>query len=679
MKRILAFMTIVMLAMGLMPSRLLAATIRAEDGTVIMTARSPGQVPQISRVGSDLSSEVTIDSSDGSLQGEEGSMEDVIPMTRAKKKKLTGGNRKSNRKAIKKYLKEKRLYNVSEENGDLKVAFPFSSQRLMVDSPKLTKTCQAETAVYYAPRSEYILSYESQEATRDAYDTFLKEYGSDHVFLDLPVKAEAKSWGMEPMNLTQVANHANQSSTSNKTLVAIIDSGVNRSHTMFSGRSFSSASKSFISSSWGDDFGHGTHVAGILAEGTSKDVEFLALKVLNYDGEGTVCDLLLALEYAVYQGADIANLSVGVNLMDAIGDLDRELGMKISTGDYYNYLNSFLAYSRQSGLIICAAAGNDGEDMGKLCSFPALSKHVICVGSVSRSAVSGLSEGKSLTRASESNYGSALDFMAPGEGVTSASHISNTSYVLMSGTSMATPHIAAAAAMIKTYHPSYSFGQVYDALARASGAKAKINADIGYGMPVLSLPQADKETVSRPKAPARVSGIKAVSAAYDKIRVSWTGVSGAGGYVLYMKKGRIYRPLLTTSGTSAVISSLTSGSSYYFKVAAYKFSANKRIYGAGSTVVSARPKPGKISRITTKKGKKKIRIKWKKVSGASGYEISRAVRAKGSYKLIKRTKKHTYTNKVKRKKKYYYRIRAYRRVNGSRIYGAYVYFKAKSR
>ncbi len=690
MKKFLTYIIIGMLAAGLMPSQLLAATVRAKDGTVIMTARSPEQVPRISKVASDLSSELTIDSSDGSLQEKDGSMEDVIPMTRDRRKKLTGGSRKANRKAIKKYLKEKGLYSVREENGNLKVAFPYSSQRIMVDSASLTETHQAETAVYYAPRDEYILSYESQEATRDAYETYLKEYGPDHVFLDLPVKADSKSWGVEAMELDQLADQANQSSVRNKTLVAIIDSGVNSSHAMFSGRTFSSASKSFISSSWKDDCGHGSHVAGILAEGTSKDVEFLALKILNYNGEGSLCDMLLALEYSVAQGADVVNFSVGVNLKDCIGEMDNELGMKITTGDYYNYINSFLAYARQSGVTICAASGNEGKDMGKVYTVPAISEHVISVGSVSRSAVSEQAEGKMLTRTSYSNYGAALDFVAPGDGISSASYLSNSSYRLMSGTSMATPHIAAVAAMIKVYHPSYSFGQVYNALAQATGAKSKINADIGYGMPVfsasqegsslfLSFTEADKETVSRPTAPGRVSGLKAASAAYNKIKVSWSGVSGASGYVLYMKKGQIYRPLVTTSGNSAVINGLTCGNYYYFKVAAYKVSANKRIYGKESAVAKGRPLPGKTTKILTRKGKKKIKIKWKKVAGASGYQISRATKAKGRYKSIKRTKARSYTDKVKRKKKYYYRIRAYRLVNGVRIYGAYVYFKAKSR
>ena len=681
-KRIAAFLLICAMGISLLPANLLAATVRAKDGTAIMTARSPEQVPKISRVSPDIQSEVAIDPADGSLEGEKGSMEDVIPISKSRRKKLTKGSRKKNRKAIREYLEDQKLYCVREEEESLKVSFPFSSQRLTVVSPTLTETCGAETALYYAPKKEYLLTYDSQEATREAYENYKKEYGSDQVFLDLPVHADAQSWGINMMNLSNVTETANMSSGKNKTVVAVLDSGVNTSHSMFSGRTILSKSKSFCSPSISDDNGHGSHVAGILAEGTSDEVEFLILKILNRDGEGSAYDLLLALEYALNNGADVANLSLGVNLAYSYtrGKYDPELGLIENTTSYYNYLNSFLAYVRSSGMVICAAAGNENVNINTACTFPAKSENVICAGSVNQSSAGLLKTGKIGMRYTSSNYGPALDFVAPGVNIKSASFLSNTSYVSMTGTSMAAPHIAAAAAMVKVYHPSYDFGQVYAALKDATGASAKVNDDIGYGMPVLDVSGIEKDLIVRDTGSlGKVTGVSTASLSYNTVRLSWNGVSGATGYVIYQKKGTLFQPVRTSFGNSIIFTGLTCGNKYYYKVAAFRTSANKRSYGAKSNLVSAKPIPGKTVLVRKKRGIKKIRLRWKKVAGASGYQISRASRIKGKYKKLKTTKKLTFTNKVKRRKKYYYRIRAYRKVFGVRIYGKYLYFTVKSR
>lgn len=681
-KRIAALLLICILGLSLMPADLLAATVRAKDGTVILTARSPEQVPRISQASSDIQSEVTIDPSDGSLEGEKRSMEDVIPMTRSRKKKLTRGSRKKNRKAIRQYLEDQKLYHVREEEDSLKVSFPYSSQRLTVVSPTLTETCGAQTALYYAPKNEYLLSYDSQEDTREAYLNYKEKYGEDHVFLDLPIQADAQSWGVREMKLDQVAQTANESSTDNKTLVAILDTGINRSHTMFSGRTISSKSKSFCSTSITDDNGHGSNVAGILAEGTSREVEFLILKILNYEGAGSCYDLLLALEYAANNGADVANLSLGVNLYYSLtkGQLDPELGLVENTTSYYNYLNSFLNYVKNSGMVICAASGNEGVNINTACTFPAKSEHVISVGSVDQSAAKLLKAGKTGGRYFSSNYGPALDFVAPGVNIRSAYIGGSTAYKSMTGTSMASPHVAAAAAMIKVYHPSYSFGQVYYALKEATGSSSKINSNVGYGIPVLNMEGIEKDAITRNTAnPAKVTGIRTASLAYNKVKLSWNRVSGATAYVVYRKVGRLYQPVRTTIANTATFSGLTCGSTYYYKVAAYRLSANKRTYGAKSDTASAKPVPGMTAKVTVKRSKKKIRLRWKKVAGATGYLISRATRRKGKYKKLKRTTKRSFTNKVKRKKKYYYRIRAYKKVYGVRIYGKPIYLTVKSK
>ena len=664
MKRISAFILIIIIVVTALPSQALARPRRAKDGTAVMTARSPEQMSEISRANHENMKDITIDSSDGSLEGEDGSMEDVIPMSKSRRRKLTKGNRRHNRRAIRNYLEDKELYNVSEEKGDLKVSFPFSSQRIMVVSSELTETCDADTAVYYEPRNEYVLTYDSQESTKEAYETYREEYGEDQVFLDLPVHADSKSWGLEAMNINKIVAKANVVPSGHKTLVALIDSGVNSSHAMFSGRTFSRKSKSFIGSTWKDDYGHGTHTAGILAEGTSKEVEFLVLKVLDKEGNGSVYDVLLALDYAVRCGADVANLSLGLDLIECPHVYSSDADAYKDTRRYFYYLDSYLSLYRKSGLIMCGAAGNNSLDIDEAWSFPAKSSNIICVGAASETDKDIVASRKKVTKAPYSNYGASLDFVAPGEKIKSAYYKDNKSYITLGGTSMASPHVAAAATMIKVYHPSYNFDMVFHALKEATGASSKINKKIGYGVPILSEFKSAKAGVTRRKTSlARVSGVKVKNVAYNKLRLRWNKVKGARGYVVYQCRNVYYQPVVTTKSTSAVVKGLTCGKKYRYKVVAFYTSAKKRTFGPKSGVVVGRPVPAKTTKVVARPGKGKITFRWRKVAGATGYLIYRSTKAKGTYKRIKQTTSRLITDKVKRKKKYYYRIRAYRTMN----------------
>ena len=190
----------------------------------------------------------------------------------------------------------------------------------------------------------------------------------------------------------------------------------------------------------------------------------------------------------------------------------------------------------------------------------------------------------------------------------------------------------------------------------------------------------EKDTITRNTASlAKVTGVRTASLAYNTIKVSWNRVSGATGYVVYRRQGILYHPVMTTTGNAATFRGLTCGNTYYYRIAAYRVSVNKRTYGAKSGTVSAKPVPAMTAKVKIKRSRKKIRLRWKKVAGATGYLVSRATRRKGKYKKLKRTTKRTYTDKVKRKKKYYYRIRAYKKVYGIRIYGKPRYFTVKSK
>lgn len=188
-------------------------------------------------------------------------------------------------------------------------------------------------------------------------------------------------------------------------------------------------------------------------------------------------------------------------------------------------------------------------------------------------------------------------------------------------------------------------------------------------------------TVSANPILASVRSVKAAPAGYNKIKIYWTKVSGANGYELYRatsKTGKYSKVKTITSGStlSYINSSLTPGKTYYYKVKAYRTIGGSKGYSFLSNVVSAKPTLAKPSTIKAAKASStSIKVSWSKVSEASGYELYRAASKTGTYTKIKTQttgSSVSYTNKsLQKKKTYYYKVRAYRTVNGKKIYSSY--------
>ncbi len=176
------------------------------------------------------------------------------------------------------------------------------------------------------------------------------------------------------------------------------------------------------------------------------------------------------------------------------------------------------------------------------------------------------------------------------------------------------------------------------------------------------------------KAPA---GVSAKSAAYNKVKITWKTVSGADQYLIYRSssKNGEYKKIAAVAGdkTSYTDSGLTSGTTCYYKLRAVG-TKSEQVTGEFSKKVSAKPVPQKAA-VTLKAGKKQAAVSWEKVAGASGYEICCSTKKDGNYKKIKTVTKGStvkYTHrKLKSGRTYYYKVRAYRTVNGKKVYGSY--------
>jgi len=199
-----------------------------------------------------------------------------------------------------------------------------------------------------------------------------------------------------------------------------------------------------------DENGHGTHVAGIVGAegndgtgvtGVSWDVSLMPLRVLDENGSGTVADVLDGYAYAAGEGADVINASLGGN------------GQSRTEADYFN---------SNPNVLFVVAAGNDGADVDAAPQFPCNQpqENVVCV------AASDQSE----RLAGFSNYGrDNVDLAAPGDRILSTYPRALTQsgyqpYAFFDGTSMATPHVAGAAALVKSRFPGASVLEVKNRL-----------------------------------------------------------------------------------------------------------------------------------------------------------------------------------------------------------------------
>lgn len=177
--------------------------------------------------------------------------------------------------------------------------------------------------------------------------------------------------------------------------------------------------------------------------------------------------------------------------------------------------------------------------------------------------------------------------------------------------------------------------------------------------------------------PKNVTGVKNSTQTTSSITLKWNKVTGATGYEVYQYNSskKKYVKVKTTTSTSYKATKLKAGTTYKFKVRAYKTVDKTNYYGYYSSVTNLATKPStpKISKLTTKS--KKATIQWNKITGASGYELYMSTSQKGKYSKIKTSSKGStvkYTkSSLKKNKKYYFKVRAYKTVNGKKIYSSY--------
>ena len=219
----------------------------------------------------------------------------------------------------------------------------------------------------------------------------------------------------------------------------VIDTGIRTSHTEFGGRA--SVAFDTFGGNGQDCHGHGTHVSGTIGGstyGVAKSVTLHAVRVLDCGGSGTTSGVIAGVDFVTgnHLSPAVANMSLG--------------------GGASSSLDAAVRNSIASGVTYAIAAGNSGNNAAN--SSPARVVEAITVGA------SNIND----RRSSFSNFGSVVDIFAPGEGITSAWNTSDTATNTISGTSMATPHVAGVAARYLQTNPGDSPATVRNAIVAAA-------------------------------------------------------------------------------------------------------------------------------------------------------------------------------------------------------------------
>jgi fibronectin type 3 domain-containing protein len=170
------------------------------------------------------------------------------------------------------------------------------------------------------------------------------------------------------------------------------------------------------------------------------------------------------------------------------------------------------------------------------------------------------------------------------------------------------------------------------------------------------------------------------SVAYNKVKITWDAAPGAYGYKLYRSSSKYgtYSYIGVTRNTDYTDSSVSTGRTYYYKVRAYNYAGTSIVYGDYSDVLNATPFLSAPAAVVNSNSYGKVKLSWKGVSGASGYQVVRSTSRNGSYTSAASTSHTSYTKSgLTRGRTYYYKVRAYKYVGKSKVYSNYSLINVK--
>jgi subtilisin family serine protease len=396
--------------------------------------------------------------------------------------------------------------------------------------------------VYQHAVRGFEVAVSEKQARQLAADPAVEFVEQNHVVHVDGTQSPTPSWGLDRIDqrALPLTNSYTYPGTGAGVTAYVIDTGIRFTHREFGGRAVSGYDA--IDGGTADDgHGHGTHVAGTIggsSYGVAKGVRLVAVRVLDDDGFGTDAGVVAGIDWVTADHDPgeraVANMSLG--------------------GGPSDLLDAAINRSFQDGVTHAVAAGN-GDDFGvrqDACDFsPARAPNAVTVGASQSNDAA----------ASFSNYGTCVDILAPGVSITSSHNASDTATATWDGTSMATPHVTGAAALLLEQNPSYTPQQVRDYLVGNSTTNAIGN--VGTGTPnrplyVVNLAENDFSIASSPSSAALDPG-GSVTAAIS------TQVTNGSAQPVALSAGGLpagatatFEPSTVTAGGSAGVTLTTS-------------------------------------------------------------------------------------------------------------------------
>ncbi|WP_052948022.1 S8 family peptidase [Aneurinibacillus tyrosinisolvens] len=289
----------------------------------------------------------------------------------------------------------------------------------------------------------------------------------------IAVSPEESQWDLQAV---QAPAAWNEGLTGKGIKVAVIDSGISAHPDLAIAGGVSTVG---YTASYEDDNGHGTHVAGTIGArhdgsgmvGVAPDASLYAVKAMDNNGDGTLQDILEAIDWSIVNNMDIINLSLG-------SDTDSDI------------FHSIIDKANERGIIIVGASGNSGtpDGSGNTVEYPAKYSSVVAVSAVDSSK----------SRASFSSTGEEVEFAAPGVDIVST--FPGGRYAVGSGTSMAAPHVAGLFALLKQKYPGETNGQLREEMINYAEDLGDAGKDpwFGYGF-TRYVQQPVEQEASQPK------------------------------------------------------------------------------------------------------------------------------------------------------------------------------------
>lgn len=452
----------------------------------------------------------------------------------------------------------------------------------------------------------FTIQLTSQDLEKVRKDPNVKYVEQDQV-MKISVTQFTAPWGLDRIDQPGIPLSGSYTyETNGSTIDAyIFDTGIRPDHNEFIGRVVTGFNAVSTAAAPNDDNGHGTHVAGILGGtryGVAKGINIIPVKVLDAFGTGSFTQIIAGIDWAIAHHTT----------KPAVGNVS--ISGPVSVG-----LDEAIRRAITDGIVMCVAAGNNAVDVST--TSPGRVTEAIVVGAVTNTD----------QWSSFSNFGTVIDILAPGTSITSAWHTGINDINVVSGTSMATPHVAGAAALYLEKFPGSTPVNVQNGLKASSTANRILLVPAGTSNALLNINFLPPPPPI-PGAPITVAPVNASTSQPVNLTLSWNASPDAASYGVQVSTSSTFSAFIVNdiglTSTTMALPTLAQGTTYFWRINASNVSGTSQWSAVNSfstvaapvIVVPSAPVLSSPSNAATSQVTAPTLI-WSAVSGATNYGL----------------------------------------------------------